>query len=250
MATVTLGGPDRDERLSAMTADIRSFDSVAVMGAGVSAFAYPMTMQLPALLWQAIGEVDGAPAELARRTGRSGTPKEILGTAPETVALGWQLVRDILAVRQAFQRAFANLDAERDPSQAHRALARLIHEGRLQLVISYNWDSCLERAHEDIYGIPLPPGVLVKPHGDVLARTSLGPFPMRTEWYRRRSSTGWCNGPCGAGGGSPIRAGTHRRSQKNRLALGAHASLPPATRTMSWSVMSGCLAGDAPAAGH
>lgn len=151
-----------------MTADMRSFDSVAVVGAGMSAFAYPMTMQLPALLWQAIGEVEGAAQELERRAGRSGTPKEILGTDPEAVALGWQLARDIPAVRLAFQRAFANLDAGRDPSPAHRELARLIHEGKVQFVISYNWDSCLERAYQDIYGIPLPKGLLIKPHGDVL----------------------------------------------------------------------------------
>lgn len=158
-----------EERLSATTADIRSFDSVAVLGAGVSAFAYPMTLQLPALLWQAISEVEGAADELARRAGRSGTPKEILGTDPETVALGWELARDIPAVRTGFQRAFANLDAGRDPSPAHRHLARLIHEGRVHFVISYNWDWCLERAHQDIYGTPLPAGVLAKPHGDVLA---------------------------------------------------------------------------------
>ncbi len=177
MSGVTLGGPPLEDRLSAMTADVRSFDSVAVLGAGVSAFAYPMTMQLPALLWQAISEVEGAPEELARRADRPGTPKEILGTGPETVALGWQLARDMPVVREAFQRAFANLDAGRDPSQAHRQLARLIHAGRIQFVISYNWDSCLERAHQDIYGTPLRASVLAKPHGDVLAPALPWTFP-------------------------------------------------------------------------
>ena len=160
-----------------MCADIRSYDSVAVLGAGVSAFGYPMTRQLPALLWQAIGGVEGAGEELERRAGRSGAPKEILGTDPRTVALGWQLARDLPAVRELFQWAFADLDAVRDPSQAHRELARLIHEGRTQFVISYNWDSCLERAYQGIYGIPLPVGVLVKPHGDVFLHDRPWTFP-------------------------------------------------------------------------
>ena len=85
------------------------------------------------------------------------------------MALGWHLVRDLPAVRHAFQSAFAELDADREPSPAHRQLARLIHEGRVQLVISYNWDSCLERAYQDTYGTALPDSVLIKPHGDVLA---------------------------------------------------------------------------------
>lgn len=166
---MTVNGASLESRLAALTGDVRSYDAVAVVGAGLSAFAYPMTMQLPALLWHAIGEVDGAAKELAGRTGRSGTPKEILGTDPATVAFGWQLVRDLPEVRAAFQKAFVNLDAEREPSRGHLHLARLVHEGRIRLVVSYNWDSCLERAHEQLYGTPLSEGVLYKPHGDVLA---------------------------------------------------------------------------------
>lgn len=93
------------------------------------------------------------------------------------VTVGCQLARDLPVVREVFQRAFADLDAGRDPSQAHRELARLIHEGRVQFVISYNWDSCLERAYQGIYGTPLPVGVLIKPHGDVLTRDHPWTFP-------------------------------------------------------------------------
>lgn len=152
-----------------MTADVRAYDAVAVVGAGLSAYGYPMTKELPALLWQAIDEVEGAPEELAKRAGRDGSPKDILGTDPEWVALGWQLVREMPHVRAAFQQAFASLDADRDPSPAHEHLARLVHDGKVELVVSYNWDTCLERAHQQIYGIPIRAGVLRKPHGDALA---------------------------------------------------------------------------------
>lgn len=98
-----------------MTADVRSYDAVAVIGAGLSAFGYPMTKQLPALLWQAVGEAEGAGEELSRRAGMEGPPKNVLGVDPVSVALGWQLARDLPQVRAAFQRAFANLDADRNP---------------------------------------------------------------------------------------------------------------------------------------
>lgn len=152
-----------------MAADVRSYDAVVVVGAGLSAFAYPMTGQLPALVWQAISDVDGAAEELARRLKKDGSPKELLGVDPATVAPGWQLVRDLTEVRAAFQRGFVALDAEREPSAGHIALAQLIRAGRVRLVVSYNWDSCLERAYQQEFGTPLPGGVLFKPHGDVLA---------------------------------------------------------------------------------
>jgi hypothetical protein len=49
----------------------------------------------------------------------------------------------------------------------HEALARLIHEGSVELVISFNWDSALERAYERLYGPSLPRSTLLKPPGDV-----------------------------------------------------------------------------------
>lgn len=130
-----------------MTADVRAYDAVAVVGAGLSAYGYPMTKELPALLWQAIDEVEGAPEELAKRAGRDGSPKDILGTDPVLVAFGWQLAREMPHVRAAFQQAFAKLDADRDPSPAHEHLARLVHDGKVELVVPYNWDTCRERAH-------------------------------------------------------------------------------------------------------
>lgn len=176
-ANVVLGGVPLEQRLREMTADVRAYDAVAVVGAGMSAYGYPMTKELPALLWRAIDEVEGAVVELARRVGRDGSPKAILGTDRESVGPGWQLARDMPQVRVAFQRAFANLDADRDPSLAHEHLARLVHDGKVELVVSYNWDTCLERAHQQIYGVPIRAGVLRKPHGDALTPNGDWVFP-------------------------------------------------------------------------
>jgi hypothetical protein len=155
-----------ERRLDALAASVRSYDAVVVIGAGLSAFGYPMTADLPALLWQAINDVDGAQSELAVQAGRPVTARD-LDEDRALVGLGWDLVRANGAVRQAFQTAFASLDAARAPSLGHRALAELIHDGRVHQVISYNWDTCLERAYTELYGTSLPRNILFKPHGDV-----------------------------------------------------------------------------------
>jgi len=155
-----------EDRLSRAAAMLRPYGAVVVVGAGVSAGNYPMTAQLPPLLWQAIESVPDALSELRIRTGALGSAKEILGEDPGALQDGWQIVREFPAARAAFQSAFAALDADREPSSAHLDLARLIDSGHVEAVVSYNWDTCLERAHERLFGVQLPDGLLHKPHGD------------------------------------------------------------------------------------
>ena len=157
---------DVESQLSRAAAMLRPFGAVVVVGAGVSVAHYPMTAQLPPLLWQAIDGAQDALTELRARTGASGNAKEILGLDTDALQVGWQLLREYPLARDAFQLAFAALDADREPSSAHLDLARLISSGHVEAVVSYNWDTCLERAHERLYGVPLPSGLLHKPHGD------------------------------------------------------------------------------------
>lgn len=157
---------DVGAQLLQAAAMLRPFGAVVVVGSGVSAAHYPMTAQLPPLLWQAIEDSPDALAELRARTRAIGSAKEILGSDPDRLQIGWQLVREFPPARAAFQVAFAALDADREPSSAHLDLARLISSGHVEAVVSYNWDTCLERAHERLYGVGLPAGLLHKPHGD------------------------------------------------------------------------------------
>lgn len=165
MARTTLA-TQVDEQLAHAVGMIRSFGAFVVVGAGLSAGGYPMTAQLPPLLWQGIEDVPEALAELRARTNATGSAKEILSSDPDTLQVGWQFVREFSLVRQSFQSAFAALDADREPSSAHFDLARLVNTGHVEEVVSYNWDTCLERAHERMYGVGLPTGLLHKPHGD------------------------------------------------------------------------------------
>lgn len=163
---MSLDATQVDEQLGHAVGMVRSFGAFVIVGAGVSAARYPMTAQLPPLLWQAIDDVPDALAELHERTNAVGSAKEILSSGTDTLRIGWQLVREFPLARQAFQSAFAALDSDREPLSAHFDLARLVNSGHVEAVVSYNWDTCLERAHERMYGVGLPTGFLYKPHGD------------------------------------------------------------------------------------
>ena len=144
--------------------------AVAVVGAGLSIDArFPMTGGLNTLLWDALDSDRSARSDVARQLGRSDGPsKRLIGDEWDDVVVAWRAVGASADARDRFQRQFSRLDADRSaqPSPAHEALARLIHRGVVELVVSLNWDTALEHAYRRLYGVRLPAGVLFKPHGD------------------------------------------------------------------------------------
>lgn len=159
----------RRDELSIAVGQVRSHGAVAVLGAGLSAARYPMTAQLRSVLWHALDHDSAARAALAAELGRADGPaKSLVGDDPAAIDAGWRTVERHPSVRDVFQRAFSRLDADREPSPGHYALARLIHAGLVEYVVSFNWDTALERAHEQLFGVSLAgrPDVLAKPHGD------------------------------------------------------------------------------------
>lgn len=140
------------------------------MGAGLSISSrFPATRGLTSLLWDALDNDLPARSTLAAALGRDDTEtKSLVGDAWSMVEQAWAAVAGSPVARARFQNQFAKLDAERSaqPSIAHEALARLIHAGVIECVVSLNWDTALERAYKRLYGTSLPVGVLFKPHGD------------------------------------------------------------------------------------
>lgn len=126
--------------------------AVAVVGAGLSIAArFPATAGLNALLCESLQyPVTGS------------------SDSPDNALRAWHSLAASPSARARFQSQFAALDRERSaaPSLAHEGLARLIHAGVVETVVSLNWDTALERAYERLYGTMLPAGVLFKPHGD------------------------------------------------------------------------------------
>lgn len=144
---------------------------VAVVGAGLSMGArYPNTLGLNALLWDAVDVDPDARRRLADRLGVDDAPgKALIGDDEASWERAWTAIQESATCRSRFQAEFVNVDATRSvqPSLSHEALARLIHAGIVECVVSLNWDSALERAYRRLYGTPLSSHVLYKPHGDV-----------------------------------------------------------------------------------
>ncbi len=126
-----------------------------------------MTAQIPPLVWAALDAHTVTRNKVATRLGRQdGRAKILVGSGTDTLRIAWSEIAQSVPARRAFQDAFADLDLEREPTPAHLALARMIRAGVLEYVISFNWDTALERAYEHLYGVAIPPDTLVKPHGD------------------------------------------------------------------------------------
>ncbi|MGO2777897.1 P-loop NTPase [Glutamicibacter arilaitensis] len=143
---------------------------VAVVGAGLSISSrFPVTRGLTSLLWDALDSDLPARLALAKVLGRDDKGAKVLVSDfwPD-VEKAWAAVANSEAARARFQLQFSELDKERSaqPSPAHEGLARLIHAGVVECVISLNWDTALERAYQRLYGTSLPSGILFKPHGD------------------------------------------------------------------------------------
>lgn len=152
--------------LSTTIDSIRSYGAVAVLGAGLSMPRYPMTRQLPALLAHAFDAHPPERSALAADLGEPDGPAKHLLSSDEAIERAWTALQVSAAVRAEFQQAVARHDLDQEPLSAHRALARLIAAGTIDYVVSFNWDTALERAYEQQFGVPLPAGTLSKPHGD------------------------------------------------------------------------------------
>lgn len=144
--------------------------AVAVVGAGLSIDArFPLTTGLNTLLWDALDADPPARMSVATTLLRpDGPAKQLVGDTWSDILVAWSVVESNAPARDRFQGQFSRLDSERSshPSPAHDALARLVHAGVVECVVSLNWDTALERAYQRLYGVPLPAGVLLKPHGD------------------------------------------------------------------------------------
>jgi hypothetical protein len=160
--------------MSLAIADLREWlnlGAVAVVGAGLSLEArYPSTVNLVTLLWDAIDSDPRAREGLATGLGLPDAPtKTLIGDKIDRLDVGWRTIAQSQTARDKFQHSFVELDRTRapQPSPGHEALARLMHAGIVECVISYNWDSALERAYERLYGVRPAKGLVYKPHGDV-----------------------------------------------------------------------------------
>jgi hypothetical protein len=153
--------------LTQAVSQLRSHHAVAVLGAGLSASQYPMTANLPPLVWMALDADPPTRTRVAAQIGsRETTAKAIVSSDAGAMEIAWREIAASPRTRRVFQSAFADLDLEREPTTAHFALAQMIRASVVEYVVSFNWDTALERAYEHLYGVEVPAQTLLKPHGD------------------------------------------------------------------------------------
>ena len=161
-----------ERRIKRAADEVRAADAIAIVGAGLSRGpGYPLLAELRPLLWKALDEDPSCRLALAESLGvQDIDAKSLVGEDGARTAKAFAAIARRDAARRIFQQSFAVLDRDRqcEASPAHKALAELIHRGKLSHLVSLNWDSALERAYERLYGHALSPGVdgYSKPHGD------------------------------------------------------------------------------------
>lgn len=157
-----------------------------MVGAGLSLGArYPNTVNLTALVWDAIDAAPEHRAALARGFGLSDGPaKYLVGDDGDRLVEAWSCIAASTVARERFQRSFVEVDRIRaaQPSRGHEALARLIHAGFVDCVVSFNWDSALESAYQRLYGTGSLMGSCTSPTGMSQHRASRGCCRMNPEW--------------------------------------------------------------------
>ncbi|MFH0958824.1 MAG: hypothetical protein V1897_08995 [Pseudomonadota bacterium] len=153
--------------------ELRSYNGIAILGAGISCDAgIPLTMPLVPVVWQTLDENPGVRSIVAEALGiADGPAKGLFLDDWNRMKIAFDRIPRDRPARLTFQRIFIALNKKRTTkaSPAHDALAKLVHVGIIEYVISLNWDSLLEVAYSNRYGTSINSNFtrFTKPHGDV-----------------------------------------------------------------------------------
>ena len=130
----------RDELMRSLARSLTCLrqPAIVVIGAGFSYDTMPITAELAPLLISVLRSA-GIP-----------NPAHFITTDDRQV---WQIVE---RQESDFKRLFIGWCARSTPSFQHTMLCRLLREGLLSHIISFNWDDLCERAHLDLTGQPIP----------------------------------------------------------------------------------------------
>lgn len=158
-----------DENICSLYNDMNVHGSILIMGAGASfESGMPLYAQFPEMIWKVLDEFP----EVKRKLGYDSAKyaKESMGTDHGEMMRFFALLEEEESAEQRFRQLFRELCSEHSGASAvHDAVARLIHEDKIRLVVSLNWDDLLECAWERLYGTDINAEFtqLIKPHGDV-----------------------------------------------------------------------------------
>lgn len=163
---------DIDSKIKSIAEGIRTYGSIAILGAGISLEqGFPLTSHLQMLLWNALDSDECARKELAAKLGQKVSPtKKLIGDDPYKTKIALDILSSSPIARKTFQYSFKKLndDKIKNPSITHDIISELLHRRTIEMIISLNWDTLLETAYHQHYGSNLYPNGnwLKKPHGD------------------------------------------------------------------------------------
>lgn len=144
--------------------------SILVIGAGASyEMGLPLYAQFPEIIWRIFDEFPELKDEMGYK--RESFAKECIGKDVNLIKASFTYIEKHQGACRKFKKIFNEICKEHSSqiSNVHRVICKLLHENKIKLVISLNWDDLLEQAWEDAYGTDINGEYtqLLKPHGDV-----------------------------------------------------------------------------------
>ena len=161
---------DNNATVNTLINDIRVHGSVLILGAGASfEIGLPLYAQFPPIIWQIVDEFVEIKTILKYNTNMNA--KDIIGTDINKIKQVFVTIESNDLASTRFKQLFKNInDSHKNVSSVvHETICKLIHNGFIKIVLSFNWDDLLETAWGNLYGTNINENKinLLKPHGDV-----------------------------------------------------------------------------------
>lgn len=156
--------------LDELASDMRVHGAILVIGAGGSyESGMPLYAQFPAFIWRVIDKYKEI--KVAMGFDEDINAKEIIGSDTQKIMQSFNFIKSNNNALRYFKELFKSINDHHNKniSEVHEGICKLIHCGYIKLVVSLNWDDLLETSWERIYGTGINSNriQLIKPHGDV-----------------------------------------------------------------------------------
>lgn len=161
---------DKEYLITEMCDNMRVHGSIIVMGAGASySVGMPLCGQLAPIVWNVVE----ANLDLKKKLDipLESSAKDCIGDNFNLAVKAYEAISHNDKAYNEFRKLFCDLNNEKNQinSIVHETICRMIHNGHITLVVSFNWDDLLESAWTKLYGTGINDckTQLIKPHGCV-----------------------------------------------------------------------------------
>ncbi|MFI2956166.1 hypothetical protein [Priestia sp. JSM ZJ58] len=156
----------QDERINELTLELKVNNAVLIVGAGISIDAgMPLYKQMAPTIWKVVQEFP----DILEQIEGVGTAKNRIGTDFSQMVKAFSLIEKNQKAAYQFKNQFKVLNDKTSISKTHDYISKLLHSNIIELVVSFNWDTLLEKSWRFNYGTEINSNKtrLLKPHGDV-----------------------------------------------------------------------------------